>query len=181
MAAFYRQLTPSSLNHAWLSYQKALKLIGPLPERISVSRWVADALKDLQSWSFRTPINERIINARKTVEQRLFNLRHGLTIDGRVLPAIDWQTDGTDGLSITQRNVDHVMSTHNSDRAPVPAFRFRQLAPMARAAAQQLQDMGRHYMKLVEDESNTGLSVLLKEQEIRFSEFSVKLQQEASS
>ena len=52
---------------------------------------------------------------------------------------------------------------------------------MARAAAQQLQDMGRHYMKLVEDESNTGLSVLLKEQEIRFSEFSVKLQQEASS
>ena len=176
---FYRQLTPSSLNHAWLSYQKALKLIGPLPERVSVSRWVAAALKDIQSWSFRTPINERIINARKTVEQRLFNLRHGLTIDGKILPAIDWQTESTDGPSITQRNVDHVMSTYNSDRAPVPAFRFRQLAPMARAAAQQLQDMGRHYMKLVEDESNTGLSVLLKEQEIKFSEFSVKLQQEA--
>jgi len=118
-AAFYRRLTPSSLNHAWLSYQKALKLIGSLPERVSVSRWVADALKNIQSWSFRTRSNERIINARKTVEQRLFNLRHGLTIDGRILPAIDWQTEGTDGLSITQRNVDHVMSTSNNDRAPV--------------------------------------------------------------
>ncbi|OCX15882.1 Tc toxin subunit A [Pseudomonas graminis] len=176
---FYRQLTPSSLNHAWLSYQKALKLIGPLPERASVSRWVADALKDIQRSAFRTPINERIINARKMVEQRLFNLRHGLTIDGKILPVMDWRTEGADALGIAQRNVDHMMSTYNSDRAPVPAFRFRQLAPMARAAAQQLQNMGRYYMKLVEDESNTGLAVLLKEQEIKFSEFSVKLQQEA--
>lgn len=176
---FYRELTPSALNHAWLSYQKALKLIGPLPERASVSRWVPTPLKSVDASLFRAPINERVIQTRKTIEHRLFNLRHGLTIDGKLLPIMDWRTEGADPFGFAQRGIGHLISSYNSDRMQVPAYRFRQLIPMARAAVQQLQDMGRHYMKLMEDEFNTTLSVLLKQQEIRISDFTLKLQQEA--
>ncbi|MCF7533454.1 neuraminidase-like domain-containing protein [Pseudomonas petrae] len=176
---FYRQLTPSTLNHAWLSYQKALKLIGPLPERTAVSRWVPVALNSLQDSAFRAPINERLTQVRKTVEHRLFNLRHGLTLDGKLLPIMDWRTEGADPFGFGQRGIGHLISSYNSDRMQVPAYRFRQLIPMARATVQQLQDMGRYYMKLMEDEFNTTLSVLLKQQEIRISDFTLKLQQEA--
>ena len=176
---FYRQLTPSTLNHAWLSYQKALKLIGPLPERTAVSRWVPTALSQLEGSAFRTPINERVIETRKIIEHRLFNLRHGLTLDGKLLPVMDWRTEGTDPFGFAQRGIGHLISSYNSDRMQIPAYRFRQLIPMARAAVQQLQDMGRHYMKLMEDEFNTTLSVLLKQQEIRISDFTLRLKQEA--
>ncbi|MFP3851093.1 Tc toxin subunit A [Pseudomonas sp. W5-01] len=178
---FYRQLTPSTLNHAWLSYQKALKLVGPLPERTAVSRWEPTALSTLKGSAFRTPINERVIEARKVIEHRLFNLRHGLTIDGKLLPVMDWRAEGADPSGFGQRGIGHLISTYNSDRMQVPAYRFRQLIPMARAAVQQLQDMGRHYMKLMEDEFNTTLSVLLKQQEIRISDFTLKLKQESIS
>lgn len=176
---FYRQLTPSTLNHAWLSYQKALKLIGPLPERTAVSRWVPTALSQLEGSAFRMPINERVIETRKIIEHRLFNLRHGLTLDGKLLPVMDWRTEGTDPFGFAQRGIGHLISSYNSDRMQIPAYRFRQLIPMARAAVQQLQDMGRHYMKLMEDEFNTTLSVLLKQQEIRISDFTLRLKQEA--
>lgn len=175
----YRQLTPSALNHAWLSYQKALKLIGPLPERTAVSRWVPVALNKLQDSAFRAPINERIIQVRKTVEHRLFNLRHGLTLDGKLLPIMDWRTEGADSFGFARRGAGQIPTTYNSDRAPIPAYRFRQLIPMARAAVQQLQDMGRHCMKLMQEESSLSLRVLMKEQEIRMSEFTLQIKQEA--
>ncbi|WP_455913645.1 Tc toxin subunit A-related protein [Pseudomonas syringae] len=176
---FYRQLTPSTLNHAWLSYQKALKLIGPLPERASVSRWVPTPLKSVDDSLFRAPINERVIQARKTIEHRLFNLRHGLTIDGKLLPIMDWRTEGADPFGFARRGAGQIPTTYNSDRAAIPAYRFRQLIPMARAAVQQLQDMGRHCMKLMQEESSLSLRVLMKEQEIRMSEFTLQIKQEA--
>jgi hypothetical protein len=176
---FYRQLTPSTLNHAWLCYQKALRVIGPLPERTSASRWAPMALNSASILNFRSPINARVAAARKTLEHRLFNLRHGLTLDGKFLPVMDWRTEGENLFGFEQRGIGQLISTYNSDRAQIPGYRFRQLIPMARAAVQQLQDMGRHYMKLMEDEFNTTLSVLLKQQEIRLSDFTLRLQQEA--
>jgi hypothetical protein len=172
---FYRQLTPSTLNHAWLSYQKALKLIGPLPEREAVSRWAPIALASVKSDAFRAPMNERVTEARKIIEHRLFNLRHGLTLDGKLLPIMDWRDEGADPFGFGQRGIGHIIRSYNSDRMQIPSYRFRQLIPMARAAVQQLQDMGRHYMKLMEDEFNTTFSVLLKQQEIRISDFTLKL------
>ena len=175
---FFRQMNPSSLNHAWLCYQKALKLIGPLPERLSVSRWEPIPLKRLTPDSFRAPLNERVMTARKTLEHRLYNLRHGLTLDGKALPIMDWRTEGANPFDFAQRGVGQVISTYNSDRTEIPAYRFRRLIPITRAAVQQLQDMGRHYMKLMEDEFNTSFSVLLKQQEIKISDFTLKLKQE---
>ncbi|UZJ60797.1 Tc toxin subunit A [Pseudomonas sp. KU26590] len=176
---FYRQLTSSTLNHAWLCFQKALRLIGPLPERTSVSRWASVALNSASSVHFRAPINERVAAARKTLEHRLFNLRHGLTLDGKVLPVMDWRTESVDAFGVGQRGIGQLINTYNSDRAQIPAYRFRELIPTARTAVRQLQDMGRHYMKLMENEFNSTLSALLKQQQINVSDFTLQLKREA--
>ncbi|TDV59423.1 Tc toxin subunit A [Pseudomonas sp. LP_7_YM] len=175
---YYRQLTLSSLNHAWLCYQQALKLIGPLPERAAVSRWSPVPLASASENSFRMPVNQRVIEARKLLERRLYNLRHGLTLDGKALPNLGWGDEGGDPFASAKGGLSIITGTYNSNRAPVPAYRFRQLLPAARAAAQQLLDMGRHYMKLMEDEFNTSLSVLLKAQETRISDFTLQLGKE---
>ncbi|WP_296254973.1 MULTISPECIES: neuraminidase-like domain-containing protein [unclassified Pseudomonas] len=175
---YYRQLTLSSLNHAWLCYQQALKLIGPLPERAAVSRWSPVPLAKASENSFRMPVNQRVIEARKLLERRLYNLRHGLTLDGKALPNLGWGDEGGDPFASAKGGLSIITGTYNSNRAPVPAYRFRQLLPAARAAAQQLLDMGRHYMKLMEDEFNTSLSVLFKAQEIRMSDFTLQLGKE---
>lgn len=146
-----------------------------------MSRWVPMALKSVGDWIFRAPINERVTVARKTLEHRLFNLRHGLTIDGKLLPAMDWRAEGADPFGFGQQGIGQLIGSYNSDRTEIPAYRFRLLIPMARSAVQQLQDMGRHYMKLMEDEFNTTFSVLLKQQEIRISDFTLKLKQESIS
>lgn len=176
---FYRQLTLSSLNHAWLCYQQALKLIGPLPERTAVSRWKPTPLSQVSEGSFLTPVNTRVIEAKKLLESRLYNLRHGLTIDGKALPDLGWGSEDVDPFSSAQGGLSIVTGSYNSDKAVIPAYRFRQLLPTARAAAQQLLDLGRHYMKLMEDEFNTTLDVLLKSQEIRISDFTLRLKKEA--
>lgn len=79
---YYRQLTRDSLTQAWLSYQQALKLIGPITQTSGVDNWTAQPLKDVTEGAFRKPLNAHLTDLRKTVDQRLFNLRHGLTLDG---------------------------------------------------------------------------------------------------
>jgi hypothetical protein len=176
---YYRQLTLSTLNHAWLCYQQALKLIGPLPERVDVSPWSPCALSEVSERHLRSPINPRVIEIRKTLESRLYNLRHGLTLDGKRLPALSWNDEENDPFASANGGLCIMPHEYLGSRAPVPAYRFRQLLSAARSAAQQLLDLGRHYMKLMEDEFNTSLSVLLKAQEIRISDFTLRLQQEA--
>ncbi|MDH0747332.1 Tc toxin subunit A [Pseudomonas sp. GD03842] len=178
---YYRQLTLSSLNHAWLCYQQALKLVGPLPERTEVSRWIPLKLSDIDESLFFTPINQRVLDARKTLERRLYQLRHGLTIDGKALPDLGWRDEEVDPFASARGGLSIIATTYNSGRTPIPAYRFRQILPTTRAAVQQLLDFGRHYMKLMEDEFNTTFSVLMKSQEIRMSDFALRLGKEAIS
>lgn len=175
----YRQLTLSSLNQAWRCYQQALRLIGPLAEGASVSCWTPTQLSGLTDAAFRKPLNPRVAEARRTLQQRLFNLRHGLTLDGKLLPNPGWRQEAADPFGAAKGGLSMIANSYNSDRATIPAYRFRQLMPIARSAAQQLLDMGRHYMKLMEDEANTALDALLKAQEIKISDFTLRLKKEA--
>jgi hypothetical protein len=176
---YYRQLTMSALSHAWLCYQQALKLMGPLPGRTAASRWKDARLSEVSDKSFLAPVNQWVTDVRKTLERRLHNLRHGLTLDGKTLPNLGWRDEVGDPFASAKGGLSIVASSYNSNRASIPAYRFRQLLPAARTAAQQLLDLGRHYMKLMEDEFNKKLSVLLKAQEIRISDFTLRLQNEA--
>lgn len=141
-------------------------------------RWQPKQLKDIDANCFLSPINRRVIKLRDDLQRRLHNLRHGLTLDGNLLPDMGWADGLDDPLVSAKGGLSRVARPYSSSRSPIPAYRFRQLLPTARSAAQQLLDFGRHYMKLMEDEFNTSLSVLLKAQEIKLCDFTFSIQQE---
>ncbi|MEG1041489.1 MAG: Tc toxin subunit A [Pseudomonas sp.] len=178
---YYRQSSLSNLNHAWLCYQQALRLLGPLPRKDEASRWLPVVLAQVDAEQFRHPLNSRVIELRNLLESRLHNLRHGLSLDGKALPPLTWADESLDAFGSVQGGVSLMPQPYVRGRAPIPAYRFRQLLPLAKAAAQQLLDFGRHYMSLMEEEFNTSLSVQLKAQEIKLSEFALRLQREAIS
>lgn len=174
----YRQLSHSSLTQAWLCYQQALELLGPLPERAAVSRWQPKPLKDIDANCFLNPMNRRVLELRDDLQRRLYNLRHGLTLNGNPLPDMDWADGLDDPLVSGKGGLSRVARPYSSNHSTIPAYRFRQLLPTAHRAAQQLLDFGRHYMKLMEDQFNTSLSVLLKAQEIKLCDFTFSIQKE---
>ncbi|MFK3773671.1 neuraminidase-like domain-containing protein [Pseudomonas sp. NPDC089406] len=176
---FYRQLTLSSLNQAWLCYQQAQQLLGPLPEGSNASRWNPVALAAVEPGGFRRPLNGRVLDLHQTLQSRLYNLRHGLTLDGKQLPPLDWNSESLDAFDNGRGGVSNLPIPYRRDQVDIPHYRFRQLLPLAKAAAQQLSDFGRHYMSLMEEEFNTSLSVQLKEQDIKMAEFAMRLGKEA--
>ncbi|QVM90970.1 hypothetical protein JYG34_23690 [Pseudomonas entomophila] len=174
----FRQLSDSSLTKAELCYLQALELLGPLPERAAVSRWQPKQLKDIDANCFLSPINPRVLKLRDDLRRRLYNKRHGLTLNGNPRPDDKWERELNDPLVSGKGGLSQVARPYRSSHSPIPAYRFRQLLAMARSAVQQLLDYGRHYMKLMEDEFNTSLSVLLKEQEIKLCDFTLSIQKE---
>ncbi|MGR6652748.1 Tc toxin subunit A-related protein [Pseudomonas mosselii] len=178
---FYRQLTLSSLNQAWLCYQQAQQLLGPLPRGSDASRWKAVTLASVNGGKFRRPLNSRVLDLHQTLQSRLYNLRHGLTLDGKLLPALDWSSESLDAFDTGRGGVSNLPIPYRSGQVDIPHYRFRQLLPLAKAAAQQLSDFGRHYMSLMEEEFNTSLAVQLKAQDIKMADFAIRLQKEAVS
>ncbi|WP_017708281.1 neuraminidase-like domain-containing protein [Pseudomonas syringae] len=175
---YYRHLTRDSLTQAWLSYQQALKLIGPIAEKSKGDSWTAQPLKDVTDGAFHTPLNARLTALRRTIEQRLFNLRHGLTLDGKAMPFLPlYATD--DPFSHSSGKTGGLSSTYNSATGLIPVYRFPALVTRVQQAITVLTNMGRHLMHLMESEFDTSLSVQLQDQQIQLADFTIKLQAEA--
>ncbi|KFF82393.1 Tc toxin subunit A-related protein [Pseudomonas syringae] len=175
---YYRHLTRDSLTQAWLSYQQALKLIGPIAETSRGDSWTAQPLKDVTDGAFRTPLNVRLTDLRRTIEQRLFNLRHGLTLDGKIMPTLSlYATE--DSFTQTSGKSSGLRTTFNSDTALIPPYRFRAQLFQVQQAINRLIEMGRHAILLMERQANLALTVQLQEQQIKLADFTVTLQTEA--
>ncbi|WP_024679238.1 Tc toxin subunit A [Pseudomonas syringae] len=175
---YYRHLTRDSLTQAWLSYQQALKLIGPIAEKSKGDSWTAQPLKDVTDGAFHTPLNARLTELRRTIEQRLFNLRQGLTLDGKAIPFLPlYATD--DPFSHSSGKTGGLSPTYNSSTGLIPAYRFPALVKRVQQAVMVLTDMGRHLMHLMESEFDTSLSVQLQDQQVQLADFTIKLQAEA--
>ena len=129
---FYRQLTLSSLNQAWLCYQQAQQLLGPLPKGSNASRWNAVTLASVDEGSFRRPINGRVLDLHQTLQSRLYNLRNGLTLDGKKLPPLDWGSESLDAFDNGRGGVSNLPMPYRSGQVDIPHYRFRQLLPLAR-------------------------------------------------
>ncbi|KPW71015.1 Insecticidal toxin complex protein [Pseudomonas syringae pv. coriandricola] len=175
---YYRQLTRDSLTQAWLSYQQALKLIGPITQTSGVDNWTAQPLKDVTEGAFRKPLSARLTDLRKTVDQRLFNLRHGLTLDGKIMPTLSlYATE--DSFAQTSGKSSGLRTTFNIDAALIPPYRFRAQLFQVQQAINRLIEIGRHSILLMERQANLALAVQLQEQQIKLADFTVTLQTEA--
>lgn len=176
---FYRQLTLSSLNQAWLCYQQALQLLGPLAKTDLTSRWTPVALAELNVEALRRPINPRLARLHQTLKQRLFNLRHGLTLDGKVLPALDWNSETLEVFSSNQGTIGSQPAIYRRTHERLPHYRFHHLLPIARQAASELIKQGRQYLALMEGQFDKKLLVLRQTHHLRMADFAIRLQQKS--
>lgn len=176
---FYRQLTLSSLNQAWLCYQQALQLLGPLAKTDLTSRWTPVALAELNVEALRRPINPRLARLHQTLKQRLFNLRHGLTLDGKVLPALDWNSETLEVFSSNQGTIASQPAIYRRTHERLPHYRFRHLLPIARQAASELAKQGGQYLALMEGQLDKKLLVLRQTHHLKMADFAIRLQQKS--
>ncbi|WP_340611251.1 Tc toxin subunit A [Xenorhabdus bharatensis] len=184
----YRQLTRDSLNEAGLLYQQAQQLLGALPEGIDATRWHPVTLDKIKT-SFKpnvraidslfiSPFNTQLIELQQTLKNRLYNLRHGLTIDGKA-SSLSLYASAANPDNLAQRNTGYATSTLSNMQQQIPPYRFPIMLKRASNAVKQLTDMGHRLLQATESEVNAEQEVLEQTQLIRLSEFAIELQQEA--
>ncbi|MCC8379371.1 Tc toxin subunit A [Xenorhabdus sp. PB30.3] len=184
----YRQLTRDSLNEAGLCYQQALLLLGTLPEGLDATHWHPMTLEEIKTSFkpqislvnslFKSPFNNQLINAQKTLENRLHNLRHGLTLDGKIQP-LPLYSSIADSNSLALRNSAYANNLPSNLQQQVPPYRFPIMLRRASEAVKQLTEMGHRLFQAIESKINIEQKVLEQSHVLRLSAFAIELQQEA--
>jgi hypothetical protein len=175
---FYRQLTRDGVAEAGNHYRRALALLGPLPERLTTATPSLPTLTETRASHFLPPVNTVLTQTRDLLESRMFNLRHGLTIDGKIMQ-LDLYGAADEFDLIGSQRTGMRSGEARRGRINVPPYRFKHVLPMAKEAVQQLIDMGRQLFHTYEEEYNAGLGVLQQRNLINLSDFTLRTQREA--
>ncbi|KAA1187623.1 neuraminidase-like domain-containing protein [Photorhabdus heterorhabditis] len=184
----YRQLERDTLNEAKMWYMQALHLLGDKPHLSLNSVWSEPDLKDTadierqkahsrsmvalrqgqsttdtQTDLFLPQVNEVMLSYWQTLEQRLYNLRHNLSIDGQPLhlPIYATPADPKALLSAT------VASSQAGGVLPQPfisLWRFPRMLENARSMVSQLTQFGSTLQNIIERQDAEALNTLLQNQ-----------------
>lgn len=174
----YRQLTRDTLVEAAICYDKALRLIGVLPEQFSNAPSHARALAAARSADFVPPLNNKLIELRDLLRNRLFNLRHGLTLDGK--PATLLLEPGAyNQLALGYGGPAMEVGGRIKVARPVPPCRYDEVRKSADAAVLQLIELGQTQLRFYESEGAQKLALLSKTNVINLLEFPRRLQEQA--
>ncbi|MGX1020824.1 hypothetical protein AB7M33_003500 [Pseudomonas sp. Y3 TE3536] len=174
----YRMLNPDSLVEAALCYDKALRLIGVLPENLSSAPTQAPSLADACTNAFTPPLNNKLVELRNLLRNRLFNLRHGLTLDGK--PASIMLDPNVIGLlALGHGNAEQDQSSTVTVARVVPPCRYEEVRKCAGEAVLQLIELGQTQLRLYESEAAQKLALASKKHIIKLLEFPCRLQEQA--
>ncbi|MDE4537774.1 hypothetical protein GIB19_11165 [Pseudomonas sp. ITEM 17296] len=174
----YRMLNPDSLVEAALCYDKALRLIGVLPENLSSAPTQAPSLADACTDAFTPPLNNKLVELRNLLRNRLFNLRHGLTLDGK--PASIMLDPNVIGLlALGHGNAEQDQSSTVTVARVVPPCRYEEVRKCAGEAVLQLIELGQTQLRLYESEAAQKLALASKKHIIKLLEFPCRLQEQA--
>ncbi|HFK3782600.1 TPA: hypothetical protein ACG1RN_001585 [Klebsiella oxytoca] len=129
---------------------------------------------------FMAPLNAQLLSYWNTLDSRLYNLHHSLTIDGQpmtvplyaplVNPA-NLMTQSIQGGSLT--------CSANNLAASIPPYRFSVMLQRAKSAAATLGQLGQTLLSYCERGDSTSLQELNQQQLLDISGFSIALQQNA--
>lgn len=174
----YRQLTRDTLVEAAICYDRALRLIGRLPENLSSTSRQALTLSEANVSDFASPLNNKLIELRNLLRNRLFNLRHGLTLDGKPAAllldpqALDQALLGYAGASVDGNQQIKVAR-------PVPPCRYEEVRKRADAAVLQLIELGQQLLRFYDTEGAHKLALVRKASYIKLLDFPCRLQEQA--
>nr|WP_314494554.1 neuraminidase-like domain-containing protein [uncultured Pseudomonas sp.] len=174
----YRLLTPDSLVEAALCYDKALRLIGVLPEHLSSAPAQAPTLAEAHSSDFTAPLNNALIELRNLLRNRLFNLRHGLTLDGKPA-AIMLEPAALERLAQGQGDATQDRREAVPVARVVPPCHYDDVRKCAGEAVLQLIELGQTQLRFYESEAAQQLELASKTHIIQLLEFPYRLEQQA--
>ncbi|WP_049046025.1 neuraminidase-like domain-containing protein [Klebsiella aerogenes] len=189
----YRRLERDSLNEAKMWYMQAISLLGDETPVASNSNWgnpvlgvaadattqnfyqhvlmVLDAEADIEtpfnanslSSLFFPQLNEMLDSYRKTLIQRIYNLRHNLSIDGQPL-SLPIYTTPSDPKALLTAAVSSSLNGGGNSITTVPLHHFSTLLDNAKGMVNQLIQFGNTLLSLCERQDAEGLAQLLQTQ-----------------
>lgn len=207
--AAYRLLERDTLNEAKTWYIQALTLLGDEPYTPTGNGWTAPSLEDAASATgqasyqaamsavrtasplrmprtansltnlFLPQQNEKLQGYWQTLAQRLYNLRHNLSIDGQPL-SLSVYAAAADPAALLNAAV--TAAGGGADLPIVnetPLYRFPVMLDGARGMVNQLIQFGSTLLNLIEKQDAESLSQLLQTQASALVLQSIRLQQQA--
>lgn len=189
----YRQLEPDTLSEAKMWYTQALSLLGEQPLLPRVAPWsephlalAADdtlhqnhlqALLSLQQGGLAAPLtassltalflpqsNEVLLGYWRTLEMRLYNLRHNLSIDGHPLRLPLFAAPANPKALLRAAVANETGGGTPTPVVAAPAWRFRQMLDSARGMVTQVMQSGSSLQGLHERQDTEDLAELLQTQ-----------------
>ncbi|WP_256727981.1 Tc toxin subunit A-related protein [Burkholderia pseudomallei] len=188
----YRQLERDTLSEAKMWYVQALQLLGEQPYLPRAAEWsepslaaAADetaqlarlqALEALSAGGQPAPLTANSLTALflpqandvlqgywRTLEQRLYNLRHNLSIDGQPLSLAPYATPAN------PKALQSAAVSASSGGKPLPPsyltlWRFPQMLENAKSTVSQLMQFGSNLQGIIERQDAEALSELLQNQ-----------------
>lgn len=191
--AAYRQLERDTLNEAKMWYVQALNVLGNEPYQPAGSGWASPRLSDaadkttqknvqqalmavrqqLTSGELRTANsltslflpqqNEKLAGYWQTLNQRLYNLRHNLSIDGNPLSLAIFAAPA-DPAALLSAAVNAASGGVSLPPPVMPVYRFPVILESARGLVSQLTQFGSTLLSLTERQDAEALSELLQTQ-----------------
>ena len=196
--ACYRELTRDGLADAKQWYKQAQGLLGQQPLESTAPRWLPQTTecafdRDSQARAneqvgshlhlgiFALPRNAALQRYWTQLDTRLYNLRHGLNIDGQLLslPLFDAPIEPL-ALLAPRRAGGDSSRPGSAGKLTVPHYRFAVMMNKANAGVEMLMQLGNALHSALERKDSVQLEALQQEQQYNLlTQFTLGIQQES--
>ena len=130
--------------------------------------------------NFSEPLNTYLLNFWNTVDSRLFNLRHNLSIDGQPLNIPLYAPLANPTLLMQQYAQGGSLSNAAATLAmTIPPYRFSTMLQSAKSAVGTLSQLGQTLLNYYDQGDAKGLQELQQQQALDISAFTLQLQQQS--
>jgi len=146
-----------------------------LPKSLSTFFWAGVAAHP----DFRLPVNQQLLDVWRVLEQRFYNLRHYLTLEGFPMQLALYAPAANPFDLLMARmggnaNLSHLLGY----RTVVPPYRFRTLIGKAHETVSALMQFGEQLRSYLELEERTGLEALQFQQAAELAGYTIGIQEE---
>ncbi|SCZ67545.1 MULTISPECIES: insecticidal toxin complex protein TccB [Photorhabdus] len=137
-------------------------------------------LKLADNGYFNEPLNVLMLSHWDTLDARLYNLRHNLTVDGKPL-SLPLYAAPADPIALLAQRAQSGTLTNGVSGAmlTVPPYRFNAMLPRAYSAVGTLTGFGQNLLSLLERSERAGQEELAQQQLLDMSSYAITLQQQA--
>ena len=161
-------------NVALMSYEQQAPALPPFAGQLSVAADVAT------NDSFMAPVNSQLLGYWNTLDSRLYNLRHQLTIDGLPM-TVPMYAPPVNPTVLMEQSVQggSLISASSGMTATIPPYRFTTMLQSARIAVSTLSQFGQTLLSYYERKEATGLQELDVQLALDISAYTLTLGQNA--